>query len=172
MLQLFLLFTLVPVIELMLLFQVGQMMGLGATVALVLLTGAVGAALARSEGLRVYLRWQEAIKKGSLPEDGVTDGLLILVGGVLLVTPGILTDIVGFSFVIPWTRKIVARVVRAWAKSKIDDGSVRVVQGGSVFSTRSIDSIRVQPRDPSSTNESNLGIIDAEGEESDFKVDP
>ena len=99
--RLFLLFTVIPLLELYLLIAVGRILGAVPTIGLVLVTGALGAWFARLEGARVIRRWQEALARQELPKDGVIDGLLIFVGGLMLITPGILTDIAGLSMVMP-----------------------------------------------------------------------
>jgi len=128
--KLFLLFTVVPLIELSLLLFVGAHLGLGATVALVLFTGLVGAWLAKSEGLRVFRRWQEAIAEGRLPEEGVLSGLMVLVGGVFLITPGVLTDVLGFALMLPASRRWIANHIRRRMERQIETGSVQVFTFG------------------------------------------
>ena len=128
--RLFLLFTVVPLIELYLLIAIGRMLGPGPTIALVLLTGAVGAWFARLEGARVIRRWQEAMARQQLPKDGVIDGFLIFIGGVMLITPGILTDIAGLSMVMPPTRRVIAGVARRWFETQIATGRVQVYAPG------------------------------------------
>ena len=116
---LFLLFTVVPVLEVFLLVQVGAQLGPWPTVGIVVATGLVGAALARNEGARVFRDWQQAMVQGQLPQDGVLSGLLVLVGGVLLVTPGVLTDVVGLLLLLPLTRRPIAAFVRKRVEAKI-----------------------------------------------------
>jgi UPF0716 protein FxsA len=128
--RLFLLFTVVPLVELYLLMAIGRTLGPVPTIGLVLLTGALGAWFARLEGLRVIRRWQEAMARQQLPKDGVIDGLLIFVGGILLITPGILTDIAGLSMVMPPTRRVIAGVVRGWFERQIATGRVQVYSPG------------------------------------------
>lgn len=128
--RLFLLFTVVPLVELYLLIAIGRILGPVATIALVLVTGALGAWFARLEGGRVIRRWQEAMARQQLPKDGVIDGLLIFVGGLMLITPGILTDIAGLSMVMPPTRRVLARFVRAWFERQILAGRVQVYGPG------------------------------------------
>ncbi len=128
--RLFLLFTVVPLIELYLLIAIGRMLGPGPTIALVLLTGALGAWFARLEGARVIRRWQEAMARQQLPKDGVIDGFLIFIGGVMLITPGILTDIAGLSMVVPPTRRVIAGIVRRWFEQQIATGRVQVYSPG------------------------------------------
>lgn len=128
--RLFLLFTVVPLVELYLLIAIGRTLGPVPTIGLVLLTGALGAWFARLEGARVIRRWQEAMARQQLPKDGVIDGLLIFIGGVMLITPGILTDIAGLSMVMPPTRRVIARVVRSWFERQIATGRVQVYPPG------------------------------------------
>lgn len=110
--RLFLLFTLVPLLELYLLLRLGDVMGFWPTVGLVITTGIVGAALAKREGLRVLRTWQTTLAQGRMPEEGLLSAVLVLVGGVLLVAPGVLTDVAGILLLVPPTRKIVATQVR------------------------------------------------------------
>jgi UPF0716 protein FxsA len=128
--RLFLLFTVVPLIELYLLVSIGRVLGTAPTILLVLLTGAVGAWFARLEGARVIQRWQEAIARQQLPKDGLVDGLLIFVGGVLLITPGVLTDVAGLSMVMPLTRRPIAGMLRRWFERQIASGRVQVYAPG------------------------------------------
>ncbi|UCF48845.1 MAG: FxsA family protein [Myxococcales bacterium] len=128
--RLFLLFTVVPLVELYLLIAIGRALGPMPTIGLVLLTGALGAWFARLEGARVIRRWQEAMARQQLPKDGVIDGFLIFVGGLMLITPGILTDIAGLSMVVPPTRRVIAGLVRAWFERQIAAGRVQVYAPG------------------------------------------
>jgi UPF0716 protein FxsA len=123
---LFLAFTVIPLVELYLLLLIGRHVGALPTVMLVLVTGLIGALLARKEGLRVVRRWQQSLARGRMPEEGILGGLLVLVGGVLLVTPGVLTDVVGFLLLLPPSRRWIARRVRRVLERRIADGTVRV----------------------------------------------
>jgi UPF0716 protein FxsA len=113
-LRLLLLFILVPLIEVALLIQIGDWMGVLPTIGLVIFTGVVGAALARREGLRTWRAIQAELAAGRLPGDRMVDGLLILLAGAVLVTPGVLTDTIGFLLLVPPVR---ARV-RTWLKER------------------------------------------------------
>ena len=106
------------------------MLGPVPTIGLVLLTGALGAWFARLEGAKVLRRWQEAMARQQLPKDGVIDGLLIFIGGLMLITPGILTDLAGLSMVMPPTRRVIAGLVRAWFERQIATGRVQVYAPG------------------------------------------
>lgn len=130
MFRLFVLFTVVPFVELYLLIVIGRTFGAGPTIGLVLLTGALGAWFARLEGARVIRRWQEAMARHELPKDGLIDGFLIFIGGLMLIAPGILTDIGGLALVVPPTRRVVARILRAWLERQIATGQVQVYASG------------------------------------------
>ncbi|GAB6099299.1 hypothetical protein JCM16358_11780 [Halanaerocella petrolearia] len=119
MLKLFLLFSLVPLIELAFLIKIGEYMGLPLTVLLVAGTGIIGVSLARQQGLAVISKVKSNLSSAKLPKDSLLDGLLILIGGVMLLTPGLLTDITGFSLIIPVTRRAIRRVVKSQIKDKV-----------------------------------------------------
>lgn len=125
--RLALLFVLVPLVELFILVQIGEVVGLLPTLALVLLTGAAGAALARREGLRVLWSFQSELAQGRLPQQQILDGLSVLLGGAFLVTPGILTDVAGLALLFPPTRRFVQRRVRKALERRIREGAVNFV---------------------------------------------
>jgi len=120
MMRLFLLFTVVPAIELALLVTLGTAIGGLETFLLVLITGALGAAFARTEGISVLRQLQSSVSRGIPPTDTLVEGVLVLVGGVLLVTPGVLTDALGLSLIMPWTRRRIAPQVLAAIKSRVE----------------------------------------------------
>lgn len=119
MFRLFLLFTLVPVIELTLLIEVGGAIGPLPTIGLCLLTGFVGAALARSQGAGVLRRLQETIAAGGLPAREILDGVLILIAGVVLLTPGFVTDAVGLLLLMPLSRAVVRGLLMRWVQGRL-----------------------------------------------------
>lgn len=116
---LFLLFTLMPLIELWLLFKLSGLFGFWTTVAVVLLTGMVGAALARWQGWLTLFRIQTDLRAGKMPAKAMGDGVLILVAGVLLITPGVITDIVGLSLLLPPVRIGVRKGLQLWMAKHI-----------------------------------------------------
>lgn len=128
--RLALLFVIVPIIELILLIQLGQVVGLLPTLALVVFTGVTGAWLARAEGVRVLFQFQRELASGKLPGQALLDGISVLVGGAFLLTPGVLTDVAGFSLLMPITRRWLQRRVRARLENRIRDGSIQVVTMG------------------------------------------
>jgi UPF0716 protein FxsA len=109
---LILLFILVPAVELGLLIELGSRVGTLATLGLIVVTGVVGAALARHQGFQVLRRVQAELGEGRLPAGPLVDGVIILLAGALLLTPGLLTDVLGFLFLMPGFRGIVKRMLR------------------------------------------------------------
>lgn len=133
------LFVVVPLIELYLLLFIGSQIGFWPTVGIVLVTGILGASLAKREGLRVWHSYREALSQGRLPDEGIVGGLLVLLGGALLVTPGMLTDVVGFLLLLPQTRRFFADRIRAVIEKKLDQGVVQVMTHGPGMSGGFVD---------------------------------
>ena len=129
--RLFALFVIVPVLDLIVLVWAGERMGFWPTVALILLTAAVGSWLAKREGLSAWQKVQRKLATGGLPGPELVDGLVILVAGALLLTPGFLTDLVGLLGLIPVTRAMLRKAITSRFKKGIESGSIRVVGGGA-----------------------------------------
>ncbi len=119
-----LLFTIVPLIEIYVLIKVGQHIGALDTIMLVLFTGIFGAWMARSQGLLVLKKIQTDLQSGQLPADSLTDGLIILIGGVLLITPGIITDCTGLLLLFPQSRKVFKKLLTSQFKKYISKNNV------------------------------------------------
>ena len=113
-LKLFLAFTLIPLVEIYLLIKLGQAFGAMTSILLVIITGMLGAYLARMEGLRTLFRIQEALREKKMPGNELLEALLIVLAGLVLITPGFLTDAVGFMLLIPATRVR----VRDWLRNR------------------------------------------------------
>ena len=153
--KLALLFVVVPLLELALLIQIGQWVGFLPTMALVVFTGVTGAMLARLEGLRTLWKLRADLARGQLPGQAIMDGMSILVGGALLLTPGILTDVVGFSLLLPVTRHAIQRRVRRAMEQSLQDGAIQMTVLGQRgwtsdrpgWETRPEDSAWRDPRD-------------------------
>lgn len=112
--RLFLLFTLVPLLELYVLIQFTRWTGnIFLTLAVVVGTGVLGAYLARQQGWRAWLEIQRQLAAGRMPAEAVQDGLLILLAGALLITPGLLSDVAGISLLLPRVRQLVRRYLAA-----------------------------------------------------------
>lgn len=114
--KLILLFTALPLIEIYLLVKVGTAIGVVPTALAVVGTGVIGALLARKEGVSVLRRTREKFREGKLPAEELIDGIILLVSGAFLLTPGILTDVVGLTGLIPWFRSKLIRYGRNWFK--------------------------------------------------------
>ena len=109
---LLLVFIGVPLLELAILIKVGALIGTLNTILLILISGILGATLAKQQGLGVITRIREELAQGHVPSDELLDGVCILVGGFLLLTPGLLTDALGFALLIPPVRKIIKKYLR------------------------------------------------------------
>ncbi len=108
---LFILFIVVPILEMVILIEVGSRIGALPTVGLVLLTAVIGVWLLRLEGLATLRRVQEKLNAGQLPETELLEGIMLAVGGALLLTPGFFTDSIGFVCLIPVFRRPIARYI-------------------------------------------------------------
>ena len=107
--KLFLLFAILPIIEIALLVNVGEQIGGWNTVGLVIITAFIGAWLVRQQGLSTLIEAQRRMQTGEIPGQQMAEGLLLVVAGVLLVTPGFITDGIGFLLSMPLTRPVIAR---------------------------------------------------------------
>lgn len=121
--RLLLLFTIVPFVELIVLIEVGKRIGTLATIAIIILTGILGASLARMQGFLILNRIREELNMGKMPTDSLIDGLLILIGAIVLLTPGFITDIIGFSLLIPFTREALREPLRQYFQNKISNST-------------------------------------------------
>lgn len=127
--RLILLFLLTPAVELGLLIQVDRLIGFWPTIGLIIATGIVGSYLARREGLTTWKRLNRRLQAGELPGTELADGVIILVAGALLVTPGVLTDVIGFLGLLPPTRALIRRVLIRRLQRKMEQGSMQVQFG-------------------------------------------
>ncbi|OEF95583.1 FxsA family protein [Desulfuribacillus alkaliarsenatis] len=121
-----LLFIVVPAIEIYLIIKVGQIFGALTTLGIVVLTGFLGAYLAKSQGRQTLMLAQIDLQQGRVPSDLILDGLAILVGGVVLLTPGFVTDIFGFFLLVPTTRGMFKLAMRNWITKMINNGNVHI----------------------------------------------
>jgi UPF0716 protein FxsA len=128
--RLALLFVVVPLLELALLIQMGQLVGFWPTIALVVFTGVTGAWLTRMEGLRTMWRLREDLENGRVPGQAIMDGMAVLAGGALLLTPGVLTDVLGFGLLFPRSRRAIQRRVMSRLERRIQEGVVQVSMSG------------------------------------------
>jgi UPF0716 protein FxsA len=108
------LFFIIPLVEMIILIEVGGMIGPLLTIGLVVLTAICGVWLLRLEGMATLTRVQEKLQRGEIPETELLEGIMLIIGGALLLTPGFGTDIVGFVCLVPGLRRpLAARIIRS-----------------------------------------------------------
>lgn len=120
------LFIVVPAVEIFFIIKVGQVIGAMSTLALIVLTGILGAWLARSQGRQTLLLAQMDMQQGRVPAEAIMDGLAILVGGLVLLTPGFFTDIIGFLLLIPVSRALIKMYAKKIIAKMINQGNVYI----------------------------------------------
>lgn len=132
--RLLLLFILVPLVEMVLLIEIGKRIGTLATLGLIFLTGVIGAWLARRQGLAVIERVRAETQAGRVPAGPLIDGVMILIAGAVLITPGVLTDAFGFLCLIPAAREVFKKYLRQRFERAVASGSVNVsvTMGGAM----------------------------------------
>lgn len=111
--KLFILFTSVSLLEIFVLIKVGSLLGAWATVLLVVVTALIGSALVRSQGLQLIQQLQQRIAKGEMPGQQLIEGIMLIITGVLLVTPGFVTDLCGLLLLQPSIRASIAKIILA-----------------------------------------------------------
>lgn len=121
--KLLILFVIVPVTELYILIEVGKKIGSLTTIGVIILTGIIGAYLVKGQGFMILRKIQNDLNEGTIPGDSLIQGVIILAGGILLLTPGFVTDIIGFIFLIPVSRRVVKKYLLKWLKGKIKEGN-------------------------------------------------
>lgn len=117
--KLLLLFIVVPMVELALLIKLGSLIGVLDTILLIVFTGAAGAILVRTAGIQCLFTVRQQLQSGMFPADELCNGLLILIAGALLITPGLLTDATGFALLVPAVRSVIKTRLRAYLERKV-----------------------------------------------------
>ncbi len=144
--RLLLLLTVVPLVELMILLRIAKWINWEYTIALVIVTGIIGAWLARREGIKTFLKIQTDLQSGVAPASTMIDGVLILVAGAFLVTPGVLTDVCGFCLLIaPIRTRIRKKLAEAFQSRIVTLHPTHDHTGPDPFHTNSNSSDSVQP---------------------------
>jgi UPF0716 protein FxsA len=121
-LKLFFLFALIPIMELYLLLKIGAIIGPLNTVIIILITAGIGSFLAKQEGFKIIKKINMNLREGKPPTRELLNGLFILIGGFLLLTPGFLTDIAGLTMLIPPVRNIYCNLAEKYIKKKFEIG--------------------------------------------------
>jgi len=122
--QLMLLFILVPLIELAILVYLGLLIGPWYTIIIVVATGIIGAYMARNQGMATLAKIRGSVERGVMPSRELFEGLLVLIGGLMLLTPGIITDIIGFLLLVPQTRRPISWWLRRWIRRRLEKGDI------------------------------------------------
>jgi UPF0716 protein FxsA len=115
----------IPAFEIWLFIELGQIIGGWMTVLLILLTGFIGAFLAKREFKRVFAYAKHELSSGHIPTESILDGICIFAGGLLLLTPGFITDTIGFALLLPWTRSVCKMWLLRFIRRKIDTGQIQ-----------------------------------------------
>ena len=132
-LKLFALFIILPLVELALLMKLGAIFGVLHTISLVIITGVIGALLVRQQGFRVIAEFQNSLLEGRAPTDSIIEGPMILIAAAFLLTPGIITDTLGFILVIPYTRGIIRDYLKQYFAAKVAEGAYTGMKKGWAF---------------------------------------
>lgn len=124
--KLVLFFVAVPLLDMFLLLKVAEAIGLLETVGVVVVTGVIGGLLAKDQGVRTMKRIRARLTRGETPSRELLDGGMVLVGGALLVTPGLVTDIAGFMMLLPATRPLIGGAVLRLIEREVQRDNVRM----------------------------------------------
>lgn len=124
MLWLILAFLIIPALEITIFIWIGGMIGPWWIFVLIILTGFAGVAIAKQQGVETWNRLQSSIRNQRPPGDHIIDGICIIAGGILLFTPGFVTDIIGFLFVLPMTRKPFRALIKLYILNRISRGKI------------------------------------------------
>jgi UPF0716 protein FxsA len=146
-LRLFLLFTVVPLVELTLLLLLGRYTSVMTAVGFVIVTAIIGALLLKWQGLAAWRRVQDDLRAGRMPTDSLIDGLLIVLASVLLVTPGVLTDLVGITLLVPWFRVWYRRLAMWYFKTRFTLRFTGEMPGQPPRRSEVIESYVIEPPD-------------------------
>lgn len=117
-----------PAIEISVLLLTGKTIGFWPTLLLMISTGVIGAYLAKQQGLETLRKAQEQMRYGQVPGDALLDGICVLVGGTLLLTPGFVSDIMGLFLLLPPTRKIIKPILMKIIRNMIDKRNIKIIR--------------------------------------------
>ena len=168
----FLLFVLIPVIELSVLIRVGEVLGTWTTIGLVLFTAVLGVSLVRSQGLSTLMQVQQKLARGEAPGQEIVEGMMLAMAGILLVIPGFVTDAIGLLLLTPFTRRPIAALLFKRMQLRVVAGLQGGMHGGfqagqSPFGPKPQDPFGQAPFDDSVKKDGNVFEGDFE-----HKVDP
>jgi UPF0716 protein FxsA len=124
--RLILIFIVVPLIEILLLIEIGSRIGAFNTILVIVLTAILGASMMRQQGFTIMRNIQRDLSQGRMPTGELINGALVLVGGIVLLTPGFFTDAVGFILLIPATRGFIRKKIQRLIRRKIESGDINI----------------------------------------------
>jgi UPF0716 protein FxsA len=124
--RLILIFIVVPLMEILLLIEIGSRIGTLNTISIIILTGILGGYMMRQQGFAILANIRMDFSQGRMPTGELINGALVLVGGILLLTPGFFTDAVGFVLLIPGSRAFVRKKIQLLIQRKIDSGDIHI----------------------------------------------
>jgi UPF0716 protein FxsA len=124
--RLILIFVVVPLIEILLLIEIGSRIGALNTILIIVLTGILGASMMRQQGFTIIRNIQRDLSEGRMPTGELINGALVLVGGIVLLTPGFFTDAVGFILLVPTTRALIRKKIQLLIQRKIESGDIHI----------------------------------------------
>ncbi|GMQ57388.1 membrane protein FxsA [Vallitalea sediminicola] len=124
--KLLLIFTIVPFVELYILLKLANVTSASITLLIIVITGIIGAYFAKHQGRAVIKNIQDESSNGRMPGNELMHGLCVLIGGILLVTPGIITDLFGFSLLFPLTRTIYVNFIKTYFRNKFESGNINI----------------------------------------------
>lgn len=122
MIYLIIFFVVIPIIEVAILIKVGTYIGTSNAVLVIVLSGVLGSVLTRLQGFIILQKINERLSSGIMPSQEILDGSLVLIGGLCLLAPGMIGDVIGLTLLIPWTRILVRKVLTLFIRKRIDKG--------------------------------------------------
>jgi UPF0716 protein FxsA len=152
----------VPLIEIYVIVQVGQVIGAWWTIGLLIVESALGALLVKHEGRRAWRALQSSLDTGKMPGRELADGALVLIGGTLLLTPGFVTDVFGFFFVLPFTRGFARRLLSAFVTRRLMQSIGTPVNGFSVPTQRRSKSSKKKSGDTAPATDPRTEVVEGE----------
>lgn len=127
--RLILIFIIVPLMEILLLIEIGSRIGTLNTISIIIVTGILGGYMMRHQGFAILTNIRMDLSQGRMPTGELINGALVLAGGILLLTPGFFTDAVGFVLLIPTTRGFVRKKIQLLIQRKIESGDIHIFFG-------------------------------------------
>lgn len=125
---LFALLIVVPAAEIGFLLLSGKTIGIFPTILLIILSGGIGAYLAKQQGLETLRRAQEQLQYGQIPGEAILDGICVLIGGTMLLSPGFITDILGLFLLIPTSRVVCKKLITKFLNKRLQNGRIKIIR--------------------------------------------